>query len=386
MTVVSTPAVAADLFADAVLAHPYGAYRAIRDTGPAVYVPEHRLWVLSRYREVRDALLRPDVFAAPHGAGLLDLGVPAAAPPAPSPPAPAASALTAGFPKDLETLVVNQAEKLVDDLVSRGSFDAVADLAHPFPLRTIGDLIGLPADARTDLVTCAEASLQANAPLDERTLRALMDLEGVFTRLTTDLTTGPAASLTTGLTTGPAADPAPVPPCPTSHLLKTFAMPCVHTIASGLSAMLWLLATHPDAWHALRTTPSLVAAAVEESLRLETPVQMLTRTTTRDVLVGDTLIRTGDRVLLLIAAANRDPRKWPDPDHYDIRRNPTDHLSLGHGTQSHLIATLTKTHLRAILGALVHRASALYLDGSPRRRITPTTRAFASLPLYATHR
>lgn len=372
MTVVSTPAVAADLFADAVLAHPYGAYRAIRDTGPAVYVPEHRLWVLSRYREVRDALLRPDVFAAPHGAGLLDLGVPAAAPPAPSPPAPAASALTAGFPKDLETLVVNQAEKLVDDLVSRGSFDAVADLAHPFPLRTIGDLIGLPADARTDLVTCAEASLQANAPLDERTLRALMDLEGVFTRLTTDLSTGPAA------------DPAPVPPCPTSHLLKTFAMPCVHTIASGLSAMLWLLATHPDAWHALRTTPSLVAAAVEESLRLETPVQMLTRTTTRDVLVGDTLIRTGDRVLLLIAAANRDPRKWPAPDHFDIRRNPTDHLGLGHGTQAALSTALARLHLRAVLGALVRRANHLHLDGSPRRRITTTTRTFASLPLCVT--
>ncbi|MEV5413263.1 cytochrome P450 [Thermopolyspora sp. NPDC052614] len=414
MTIASAPVAGVDLFTDPVLAHPHGAYRTIRNAGPAVYLPEHRLWVLSRYREVRHALNHPLIFTPAHGTGLLDLlSIPATgatsgrtAPAGPSAttdasaPSPdltitALTALTASSTaspagratpltlNDLETVIVNHAERLVDDLVARSSFDAVAELATPFALKTIGDLIGLPAAARPDLMTCAEASLQANAPLDDHTLRALMDLESVFTFLTTELT----ASCTPASATPASATPDHAATCghdPTVHLLKTFAMPCVYTIAVGISGMLWLLATHPEAWHALRTTPSLVAAAVEESLRLEPPVQILSRTTTRDVRIGDTLIPAGGRVLLLLAAANRDPRKWPDPDHFEIRRNPTDHLSLGLGAHSHLTATVAKTHLRAVLGALVNRAPALYLDGTPRRRITSTTRAFASLPLYAT--
>lgn len=429
MTTVSTPVVDLDLFADPVLAHPYGAYRTIRDAGPAVYLPGHRVWVLSRYREVRDALRRHLVFSAAHPTGLLDvLTAPAheigcarvpggragdlthgpghdLSAPGPHPgwslpgiPARPAGAF-AGAPcepplrglgsdrftpwtlAEIESLIVNRAERLVDGLVADGSFDAVTDLARPFPLGTIGDLIGLPVDGRPDLMTCAEAALQANAPLDGHTVHALPGLEHIFAFLAAELAARRADPLA-----APAPDPGEASaPDHVVHLLKAFALPCVHTIAAGLTGMLWLLATHPEAWHALRADPSLVAAAVEESLRLETPVQMCSRVTTRDVRIGDVLIREGERVLLLLGAANRDPRNWPDPDLFDVRRNPTDHLGLGHGAQASLAATLARTHLRAVLGALVHRVRHLHLGGSPLRRIT-TTRTFASLPLYVTPR
>ena len=466
MSIAATPSVDVDLFADPVLADPYEAYRALRDAGPAVYLAEHRVWVLARYREVRDALHRHLVFSAAHPTGLLDVlttrdpvrgrphdGLTAGRVDGPAPGLP--GGFTYGFtggpagdhPRllghgrerlasgtasasigaccdhplhglaadrraptlaELEALIADQAARLVDELMARGSFDAVADLAYPFPLKTIGDLIGLPADGRPDLMLCAEASLQANAPLEDHAARALLDLEHVFALLAAELAaaraTTPAAPPVTaevaaparhGLgTLGPSAEtPSAIAgpghgdafgPDPIVHLLKAFAMPCVQAVAAGLTGMLWLLATHPEAWHALRVDPSLVPAAVEESLRLETPVQIYSRTTTRDVHIGGTLIRAGERVLLLLGAANRDPRRWPDPDAFDVHRDPTDHLGFGYGTQASLCATLTKTHLRAILDALVRRADHLYLDGSPRRRISTTTRAFASLPLHVT--
>ncbi|GGM79749.1 hypothetical protein GCM10010106_27950 [Thermopolyspora flexuosa] len=456
MTTAAMPAADVDLFADPVLADPYPAYRVLRDAGPAVYLPGYRVWVLARDREVRHALDHPEVFAATRPAGLFDgltAGEAVRAPAWPAcghararsvdgrpgePAQRAAGGLLGGavpahrVPSDpaepsacapgarswdeslrtiaahrslrtfagLQAFITDQAERIVDDLVAYGSFDAVTELAHRFPLKTIGTLIGLPAESRPDLLLCAEASLQAHGPLDDHTVRALLDLEHVFALLVAELAAArapepavlptPTASVTAPVRRGGGTTPPDTFAAPPSgdvlgqaaiaHLLSSFAMPCVHTVAAGLTGMLWLLATHPGAWHALRADPSLVPAAVEESLRLETPVQTCARTTTRDVRIGDALIREGERVLLLLGAANRDPRKWPAPDRFDPHRNPTGHFV--NGTQPTLARALAKVHLCAVLDALARRASHLYLDGRPRRRLTVGTRTFASLPLY----
>ena len=310
----------------------------------------------------------------------------------------------------VQAFIADQAEHLAEDLVGHGSFDAVAELAHRFPLRTIGTLLGLPAESRPDLLTLAEAALQAHGPLDDHTVRALLDLEPVFALLVAELAAArapepavlptPTASVTAPAARGGGTIPpgtadllpgaAVAPPsgdvpdrAEIAHLLRSFALPCVQAVAAGLTGMLWLLATHPEAWQALRADPSLVPAAVAESLRLETPVQLCGRVTTRDVRVGDAVIPAGERVLLLLGSANRDPRRWPDPDRFDLRRDPADHLGPGHGLQPTLASVLATAHLRAILAALVRRAAGLHLDGHPRRRLAVATRAFASLPLYA---
>jgi cytochrome P450 len=178
-----------------------------------------------------------------------------------------------------------------------------------------------------------------------------------------------------------AADEGRIDPSAITNLLRAFALPSIYVTASALGSMLWLFATHPESWRALRAKPSLVNGAVEESLRLETPIQMFCRVTTREVEIGGTPIPKGDRVLLLIGAANRDPRKWPSPDTFDIHRNPIDHLGFGYGLHACLGHTLAKLHLRAILTTLSRRTAHLYLDGSPCRRINNTARGFASVPV-----
>ncbi len=380
------------LFDDPVLAHPYGAYREIRDTAPAVYLPRYDVWAVGRYHDVRHALRQHLLFSSAQGVGLLDVFNASCRGSVQSSDPPGHRALRGVLADQLaphalgrfEADIVNRAEQLVDHLVDRGHFDAVTDLARPFPSATIGDLLGLAPEAHEDLLTCAETYFQAGGPMNAYTRRSLFDLEAVYTFLTTEMARSRLRPDGMAATVYAAADQGRVDPGAITHLLRAFALPSVHSIAAGIGSMLWLLATHPEAWHALRANPGLVASAVEESLRLETPIQLFCRVTTRDVHIGDILVPEGRRVLLLIGSANRDPARWPDPEIFDVRRNPIDHLGFGYGIHACIGHALAKIHLRAVLGALVHKATRLHLDGAPCRQINNTARSLATLPVAVT--
>jgi len=94
----------------------------------------------------------------------------------------------------------------------------------------------------------------------------------------------------------------------------------VDTTVSGIGAALYCLARFPEQWARLRAEPGLARAAFEEAIRFETPVQIFFRTTTTAATLGGTAIGEGEKVLMFLAAANRDPRKWERPDEYDIGR------------------------------------------------------------------
>jgi len=103
------------------------------------------------------------------------------------------------------------------------------------------------------------------------------------------------------------------------------------TTTNLLSGLLLTLAQRPDVFTRLREHPELIPAAIEEQLRFVSPVQGFYRTATRDYTVGAQTIPAGARVLLLFAAANRDPRRFDDPDTFDLNRNPSNHLAFGGG-------------------------------------------------------
>jgi len=104
------------------------------------------------------------------------------------------------------------------------------------------------------------------------------------------------------------------------------------TTTNLLSGLLLTLAQRPDVFTRLREHPELIPAAIEEQLRFVSPVQGFYRTATRDYTVGAQTIPAGARVLLLFAAANRDPRRFDDPDSFDLNRNPSDHLAFVGGS------------------------------------------------------
>ena len=154
------------------------------------------------------------------------------------------------------------------------------------------------------------------------------------------------------------------------------------TTTSGLiSNSLYHLGRFPDQRHLLGEDPTRMTAAIEELLRYDAPIQALARTTTRDVAIHDSVIPDGAQVALVWGSANRDERRWPDPDRLDLTRPAQRHMSFGDGIHHCLGAPLARLEAKIALGAVLARIPDYDLAGPIVRIRTPTDRALESLPV-----
>ncbi|MDQ2629315.1 MAG: cytochrome P450, partial [Actinomycetota bacterium] len=153
------------------------------------------------------------------------------------------------------------------------------------------------------------------------------------------------------------------------------------TTTNLISGLFLTLAQRPDVYTRLREQPELIPAAIEEQLRLVSPVQGFYRTATRDYRVGDHTIPAGARVLVLYAAGNRDPAHYPDPDTFDLDRNPTDHLAFGGGAHYCLGTHLTRIEVSRVLTQLIPHVKEIRLAGEYRYLVNATMRGLEHLPV-----
>jgi 4-methoxybenzoate monooxygenase (O-demethylating) len=167
-------------------------------------------------------------------------------------------------------------------------------------------------------------------------------------------------------------------------LLRSFLSAGVDTTVSALTAALWCLAANPSQWDALRNDPSLARAAFEEAIRFEGPIQTFFRTTTRDAELGGVPMSSGEKVLLFLAGANRDERKFPNPNTYDITRRTIGHVGYGFGIHVCVGQVVARMEGEAVLRALAQQARTIELAAVPTRRFNNTLRTFATLPLRIT--
>jgi 4-methoxybenzoate monooxygenase (O-demethylating) len=144
---------------------------------------------------------------------------------------------------------------------------------------------------------------------------------------------------------------------------------------------LWCFAQYPQQYGLLRAEPERARGAFEEVLRFEAPVQTFFRTTTRDVELDGVAIPGGEKVLLFIGAAGRDPRQWPDPDTFDITRRTTGYVEFGFGIHACVGMAMARLEGEAILTALACHVAAIEPAGTPRRMLNNTLRGLATLPL-----
>lgn len=154
------------------------------------------------------------------------------------------------------------------------------------------------------------------------------------------------------------------------------------TTANLIGNGMYLFMRHRDQWDRLRREPSLAVSAVEEVMRYEGPVKMTTRWAKRDIDVQGTKIREGDRLLLILAAANRDPRQFPDPDRFDIGRSPNEQLTFGHGIHFCLGAPLARLEGEEAFLALAKRFPTLTLETEDLKHLPLLrARALETLPV-----
>jgi len=386
------PVSAADPFADDFLRDPFPFHEDLREAGPVVWLERYGIWAMARYAEVHEALRDWETFCSSAGVGLSDFRkekpwrppslLLEADPPEHSRARKAvARALSPRTVRALRVDFAREARDLVRELLARDSVDGVHDIAEAFPLRVFPLAVGLTANGGDQLLAYGNMAFNAFGPRNQLQRDSMTQAEGVIAWIAAHCTREALADGGLGARIYASADEGTITPAEAALLVRSLLTAGVDTTVIGLGCVLDCLARDPAQWRLLRDDPALAGPAFEEALRYASPVQTFFRTTTRQVEVGGVTIGAGEKVLLFLAAANRDPRRWEHPDQFDIRRRAAGHVGFGFGIHACVGASLARLEGEVLLEALARQVATLELAGQPQRRLNNTLSGFAYLPL-----
>ncbi|MFC0550839.1 cytochrome P450 [Planotetraspora thailandica] len=381
-----------DPFSDDFLADPYPRHERIRDAGPVVRLSRYGIWASARHEQVFAALTDWRTFSSASGVGLADFRkekpwrVPSllleADPPGHTQVREVmAQVLSPRRVRGLRERFAPVADELVSDLVERGSFDAVRDLAEVFPLRVFPDAVGLPEEGREHLLRYGDMAFNGFGPRNDLFGRAMADAEQVQAWITAACRRENLAAGGLGRDIWAFADTGTITQEQAAMLVRSLLSAGVDTTVYAIGNALAALTAHPGQWARLHDDPTLAKHAFEEAIRYESPVQTFFRTTTRTTDLGGVWIGPGEKILLFLGAANRDPRKWENPHTLEITRRAAGHVGFGMGVHGCVGQQIARLEGDVVLSALAERAATLTPTAAPVLRPNNTLRGFSSAPI-----
>ena len=350
---------------------PYEFYHQLREAGPVVHLTALNLYAVSRFADVRRVLANQKVFSSAQGVvqnAAMNAAM-AGSIVGTDPPEhtrlreilgrPLTPAKLAPMRDRLAQLSTGQVEHI---LKAGGTVEAVSQIACFLPLTVVTELVGMPEDATRHMLPWAAASFNGMAPeIMPGTAPALATIgemmsyiadPGLPQRLRPQ---GWAAQLHDASVRGE------INYDQFTSMLQGYLMPSLDTTIFAMSNLLWLMASNPDQWELLRSRPALISRAINEAIRLESPVQFFSRVATEDTDIDGTPIKAGSRVFVMYASANRDPRRFENPDQFRIDRDSTDHVGFGHSAHRCVGMNLALMEMTAMLTAIVRKVSAIEL-------------------------
>jgi cytochrome P450 len=386
------PVSTADPFSHGFLRDPYPHHEALREAGPVVWLERYGIWAMARHEQVRDALTDWQTYCSSAGVGLSDFRKePPWRPPSiileADPPlhtrtrAVLTRILSPAAIKVLRDTFEREAEKLIARLVEQREFDGVADLAEAYPLKVFPDAVGISEEGRENLLPYGSMVFNSFGPRNDLFDLAMANAGPVRDWIMSKCSRAALAPGGLGMQIFEAVDAGELSEDEAGMLVRSFLSAGIDTTVYGLGNALYCMARYPEQWRVLRGNPNLIRGAFEEVLRFEAPVQSFFRTTTRDVEVGGVRLGGGEKVLLLFAAANRDPRRWDRPDTFDVTRRAAGHMTFGTGIHGCVGQAVARLETEAILTALAKRVASFELTGEPERRLNNTLRGFDRIPL-----
>jgi cytochrome P450 len=383
----AAPTLDLDLYSDRVIEDSAAAFARIREAGPVVWLPRQRMWAMGRYEEVRAALRDDELFISGHGV-------------AANPLTNVAARKTTLF-SDGETHVARrkvlmrslgagaiaavaerldaEAMEIVAGLVDRGRFDAVRNFSRGLPMRVVADLVGVRVPGEK-LLSWGTISFDILGPLNRRGLRATPSSLGMLA-YSQRLNRSRVVPGSWAASVFDAADRGEISLTEARNMVIDFIAPSLDTTILASTYMLWLLAVNSAAWQRLRRDPELVGTAVVEAVRLGSPIRGFTRRLSRDAELGGVRLRAGERVVLLVGAANLDERRYPEPQRFDLDRPPGGNLGWGNGPHTCVGIHLAKLEMGALLRALIAQVETIELAGPPTRIRNNTLQGIGSLPV-----
>ena len=377
------PTLPLDLYGREALAKPAQTYRRIREAGAVVWLPKNRLWVMGRYRDVRQALGDDQTYAIGDGVAAN----------------PLTNALTAGttLASDgvahvkrrrqlwqslsskalaaVDATLRTEASALIDKLCQRDDFDGVSEFAAHLPIRVVADLVGVDID-HNRMLKYGRSGFDVSGPANLRTLLA-MPAGLSFWYYARSIRPGnvkPGGWAESLLAAG--RDGA-VSQAEAKAMVVDFIGPSLDTTILASAQLLWSLGTNPDVWEELRGHPDLVPAAALEAVRLGSPVRGFTRMVKQDTEIDGIILHKGQRVALLYASANMDETQFGQPEVFSLHRKGT-HLGWGFGAHACVGMHLSKMEMHALLHAMIPEVARIGV-ASPVPLLNNTLQGFESL-------
>ena len=386
----NVPDVDVDIYRLEALENPYEDYRLFRDTAAVVRLPKYDLYVLSRFADVQAALKNTAIFSSASGAAMNDAMNHALSGAMLGTDEPLHGFLRSIVgrpftPQRLAALredMTRQAEALVERLCRQRDFDAATELAQHLPLLIVSELVGLPDEGRERMLIWAAATFNSFAPrgvpLTESALPIIQEMVAYAAGCTPERVK--PGSWTAQLYE--AAERGEIDYARAGALMLDYLGPSLDTTIFATSNAIKLFADHPEQWRKLRDHPARIPNAINEVVRLESPIQAFSRLVVEDFEIEGQTLEAGDRVLMMYGAANRDERRWADPEAFDIERQNGDHLGFGHGVHTCLGANLARLEISALLAALVKRVDRFEAHDSVRA-VNNLLRGYQSLRVTA---
>lgn len=391
-TTTSVPISQLDPFDEELLASPYTGHEELRELGPVLYLGHYGVYAMARHDQVAAALNDYETFISSAGVGLSDfrketpwrppsLLLEADPPDHTRARHTVTKVLSPAAVRSLRETFTTEARALFDRLEGRDHLDGVRDIAHPFPVKVFPDAVGLPREGRENLMAYGSMVFNGFGPRNRLFEQAMANADAVRAWITHSCQRENLAPDGLGAKIHEVAAEEGYSSDEGALLVRSFLSAGVDTTVHGLGNALLCFAEHPHQLEVLRQNPSLARKAFEEVVRFESPVQTFFRTTAKDVEVEGLTIPQGEKVLLFLGAANRDPRRWEDADTFDISRRASGHVGFGSGIHACVGQMMARLEGEIVLTELAQRVAFLQVDGLVERQLSNTLRGLDSLPL-----
>ncbi|GGX63199.1 hypothetical protein GCM10011309_11460 [Litorimonas cladophorae] len=283
--------------------------------------------------------------------------------------------------KALENDWRGKAKTLVAELIEKDTFDAVTDLAEEFPMRVFPDAVGLMDEGRDHLLTYASIVFNAFGPKNEIFHSGMADADAAISWVTEACKRENLKPDGWGEAVFQSADRGDCTHAEAERLVRSLLSAGVDTTVNGISNLMYGFTQFPDEFGKMDTSQSSTRRAFNEGLRWRSTVQTFFRTAAHETSLAGVTIPEGSKVLTFLAAANRDERRWDNPEAFSVTRNASGHVGFGHGIHVCLGQMVARMEADALLSALREKITRITSAGPPVIRLNNTLCSIASLPV-----
>jgi cytochrome P450 len=367
-----------------VLANPNPFYRTLREHKPVHWDPYMHTWVVTSYAEVMTVLKTCSAARAPSLESLRELGLPLVEPLAGvmlqqmmfmdgAMHARLRNICSTAFTKrsleELTGFIEKLSDELIDQVIESGYMDVLSDFANPMPAIVTAKLLGVPLEDHPQLRSWANdvaewlGNLQLHPDRAVQSARSLDNLKQYFVETLKEQRRVPRSGLIHSLMTAEVEGERLTDEQIIANAIITLIgghETTTNLIASGFLTLL----REPKSFEHMRLSPETVTSAVEELLRFESPVQHTVRIAPENIMLGGKAIQKGTKIVVVLAAANRDPNRFPDPDCLDLMRSDNRHLAFGWAGHFCFGAPLARLEAKIAFNKLLRRVARPILNGN----------------------